>query len=195
MFQNREEYCSVMLGSIELWGRTIKRLRNYQLLKILLSNLVTSLEKKWETKWVCTGREDVIAKFRSGNLAVIKGFVCVGPWHWSEDNIKIDFRVKNSEITNWNGSNPTKFQGLIFVQILMKLQSLRSIDILTASNCCIVKEDDKNLFGRGRWRTSASAGNFNHWHFDTQDGQWFTVKICVSGETKNCLQFELHPGL
>jgi hypothetical protein len=46
------------------------------------------------------GREDINARFRSGNLAVIKEFVCVAPWHCWGDNIKIDFLEKESEITN-----------------------------------------------------------------------------------------------
>lgn len=39
------------------------------------------------------------------------------------------------------------FQWLTFVHTVMKLQSLRIIEILTASSCCVVKEDCKIYSG------------------------------------------------
>jgi hypothetical protein len=48
-----------------------------------------------------------------------------------------------------HGKMKIHFQWLIFVHTLMKLQSLGSIEILTASSCCVVKKDDKIYSGEG----------------------------------------------
>jgi hypothetical protein len=49
--------------------------------------------------------------------------VCVAPWHCWGDNIKIDFLEKESEITNWNISDSTKFQWFIFMHMVMKYRN------------------------------------------------------------------------